>query len=223
MNIFYNTYQENDIKKRNKQQWKTYGLKSFKNMLYFLGYPPTKSLHFIDEYIEYVPYKTNTTILEIGSNFSNFIYIIHGEVEISTTSLNTSELKPFALIDGGNIATIFCDFFIEAASTAQIKACSTVHCLSISKQHFDTAVSNMDQEELKAVLDKSNYFLLNYIAWYAECLKLSKSDRVKELYKLYPNIFYLFDDIKIAALLGMRRETFNRIKKDFFKNACIGV
>lgn len=215
MNYFFINYQKDDFTHKTVVQWRKYGTTSLKNLLYYLGYPPAKTLYFLDNYFNYETVGAGKVLLREGDISDKLYFIIKGTVKIGRRQDNI--MQPFMLLNDGNFAVSFCDFLVGGPSLGTIETNSTTRLIWIGKEDYNKVVAQMDTDGMDKILNAVNYHTAKHVAWFYSNVFLNSKEKVHNLYSTYPDIFSLFSDSEIAAFLGMARETFSRMKKEVFR------
>ncbi len=214
MNHYYTTFQKNESIFETSAQWRNYGLKSFKNLLKHLGYPPSEDLGFLDKLMLMEEFAPGATIQEQDAICKKFYFIIKGSVRIGSVREGTS--ATFALFNEGNIASSLFEFFEQDSSTYGIDAISPTICLSMDMDSFLIAAEFIGKENIDRIVNTIKDNFLKYLMWFQGIQPLSFEAKIKSLFLQYPLIIQNFKDDDVAKLLGMTRETYNRLKKKIF-------
>lgn len=215
MNHYYTNYQHNDFSHTSPDQWKKYGIESFRNLLYFLGYPKVDDLNYLGRFAEYKEFESGEILQKQDEPCHHFYFIIKGAVKI--TSLKSAYTTTFALFNEGNLAGSIFDFFEGTPSAYTIETCSYTHCLAFSKSSYLILAEMMDTHGLTALLNQLHQNFLKYVMWFQGYGGMPAMERIKDLYHKFPEIIHEFKDGDVASFLGMRRETYNKMKKDLFR------
>lgn len=211
MNSYYKVFQEDNFNHHNAQQWREYGVKSFRNLMYYLGYPKIYNLDAITvNDFGYHEFRKGDILQKIAAPCERFYFILQGCVKITHKREGVDVI--FALMDEGNIASSYFDFFEETPSAYQIEACSNVGCLSLSKQEFVKLTQNLDQAGIAKVLENLQTNFLRFTMAHQGLHALPIEKRIDALHNMYPSVFEKFRDMDLAHFLGMARETFSRLK-----------
>lgn len=213
MNHYYTPFQEDEFHHETAAQWKNYGIRSFKNLLYFLGYPKGDSMDYLKDYCHYEEFDKAAVVQQQGALCQKFYFIISGKLKITIEKDGVPVI--FALFNEGNIASSLFDFFEETPSSYHIESCSKLKCISMSKAQFDRVRRYMDAQGLGNVLMNINQNFLKFTMWFQGYQSLPTEKRIADLIRFCPEIISGFRDSDIAAFLGIRRETYSRLKKKF--------
>lgn len=214
MNHYYTVFQEDNFNHHSIQQWKEYGVKSFKNLMYHVGYPKEDQLNgFKIAHFGYHEFEKGDILQRLGDPCERFYFILQGSVKI--ISEREAVKTVFALMDEGNLASSYFDFFEETPSTYQIEACSRTRCVSLSKPEFINITKDLDQVSIGSMLMNLQSNFLRFTMWHQGLQSLPVEKRLDALINLYPSIIEKFRDIDIAQFLGVARETYSRMKSKY--------
>lgn len=214
MNHYYTPFQKDESIFETPAQWRAYGLKSFKNLLRYLGYPQESNLNFLDSLMLSEQFAPGETMQEQDKICAKFYFIVKGTVRIGSVRENIP--TTFALFNEGNIASSLFEFFDQSDSTFGINAISHVVCLSMDLSGFKEATEQMGQDSMDNIVNTIRDNFLKYLMWFQGLQMLPSEAKIKNLFRHYPSIIQSFKDDDVAKLLGMTRETYNRLKKKVF-------
>lgn len=216
MNIFYSPYQENNFNQITFDDWFDYGFKSFCSLLHYLGYPAGEDITHLKNFFTYTEVTPNNILLGMEDISDRIFFIISGKIKVSTKTLEKN--ITLALFTEGNICVSVSEFFSSSKSAYIFESKSHLRLLVMKKSNFDAAIPTMNQEKISSVIQKLQQIFLNFVIEHQSNQSLSLDVRIKKLYSNYPEMFNAFTDEDIASFLGVRRESYNRIKSKFFKS-----
>ncbi len=214
MNHYYITFQKDESIFETSAQWRNYGLKSFRNLLLYLGYPPDNDLDFLAELMVLEEFDSGGILQEKNEVCKKVYFIIKGSVKICTVKEDVP--ITLALFNEGNIVGSLFEFLDQVSSSDSIEALSPVICLSMTMQSFLIATERMGKEHINGIVNTIRDNFLKYLMWYQGLQALSAEKRIKNLFLNYPSIIQNFKDDDVAKFIGMTRETYNRLKKKVF-------
>lgn len=214
MNHYYTTFQKDESIFDTPAQWRSYGLKSFRNLLWYLGHPKEDNLDFLAQLMMLEEFVPGAVMQEQDAICAKFYFIVKGRVKIG--SVREGIPTTFALFNEGNIASSLFEFFEQSPSSFGIHALDHVLCLSMDLNAFMKASEQMGKDGMDNIVSTIRDNFLKYLMWFQGLQALPSEAKIKNLFRHYPSIMQSFKDDDVARLLGMTRETYNRLKKKVF-------